>query len=62
MKKVKEHQVWKNKTTKKKVIVSIINIDKITREVDSYDFISDRPHGEGDYSYICGFDYCRCIQ
>jgi len=29
---------------------------------DGAEIISDVPHGDGDYSYICGFQYCRCTQ
>lgn len=24
--------------------------------------IADRPHGDGDYSYTCGSEYCKCCQ
>lgn len=29
---------------------------------DGYVKVADRPHGDGDYSYTCGLDYCRCMQ
>ncbi len=25
-----------------------------------YELIADRPHGDGDFSYLCGSHYCRC--
>lgn len=25
-------------------------------------FKSDRPHGDSDFSYCCGSDWCRCMQ
>lgn len=24
--------------------------------------IADTPHGDGDFSYCCGIDWCRCMQ
>jgi hypothetical protein len=26
------------------------------------EFVCKRPHGDGDFSYVCGSDYCRCSQ
>jgi len=28
----------------------------------SEQFVCDRPHGDGDFSYVCGSDWCRCCQ
>lgn len=27
-----------------------------------YKISADRPHGDEDFSYMCGRDYCRCMQ
>jgi hypothetical protein len=33
------------------------------REIaDDETFISEKPHENGDMSYQCGSDYCRCAQ
>jgi len=28
----------------------------------SEQLVCDRPHGDGDFSYVCGSDWCRCCQ
>lgn len=32
------------------------------RNDEKYLFVCDRPHGDDDFSYMCGCDYCRCMQ
>jgi len=27
-----------------------------------YEFVCNEPHEDGDYSYLCGSDYCRCTR
>lgn len=27
-----------------------------------WEFVCDRPHSDGDYSYLCNNEYCRCWQ
>jgi hypothetical protein len=29
---------------------------------DGASIVCDEPHQDGDFSYVCGFDYCRCMQ
>ena len=29
---------------------------------DGAEIVADRPHGDDDFSYLCGRDYCRCMQ
>lgn len=29
---------------------------------EEYEFVCDNPHGDGDFSYICGMNWCRCMQ
>lgn len=36
---------------------------KVTQEALATDvFIADRPHGDGRFDYLCGFEWCRCCQ
>ena len=31
------------------------------REIkDDESFICEKPHQDGDFSYLCGSDYCKC--
>jgi hypothetical protein len=29
---------------------------------DGAEVTADRPHDDGDFSYCCGSDWCRCMQ
>ena len=50
------------KTGKKKVIGNTIPFLKVYDNPTEYDYLGDRPHFDGDYSYICGSNYCKCMQ
>ena len=50
--------VMRDKETNRKVVCS-----KDFADVDNkYEFVCSRPHEDGDMSYFCGSDYCRCSQ
>ena len=38
-------------------------VRKEEQEIGPQDqIVADEPHGDGDYSYLCGWEYCRCYQ
>jgi len=55
------------KVKRKTVLIEKSTGDKfVVREEKDYDenlyeFVCDRPHEDGDYSYLCGNEYCRCL-
>lgn len=56
-------QVWCEKIRGTKVFIrgSII-LEKVRTNLDLFEFVCDRAHGDGDFSYICGFENCRCSE
>ena len=52
--------VYKNLETGYKTC--IYNLKQISEVVDNvkYEKVADKPHADGDVSYMCGSDYCRC--
>lgn len=54
-------EVYRNKETHKKVVVKDL---KSAKKVDTpeWEKVADVPHGDGDYSYLCGSGWCRCTQ
>lgn len=56
------NQVWEHIADGFKVVIKKSNIKEIKYVLDNYEFVCATPHRDGDYSYICGFDYCKCIQ
>jgi len=57
---VELRQVWRNKETGSKVIITEDKIEGIKSTINEYDYVCDRPHGDGDFSYFCNFSHCRC--
>ena len=55
--KVKRKNVVRNKKTGMKEVVFV---EKELPDSE-WEFVCERPHDDGDFSYICGFDYCRCM-
>ena len=29
---------------------------------EGHQFVCDQPHDDEDFSYVCGIDFCRCMQ
>ena len=57
---VSEGNVILSKHENRKYVVHEASNDLF--EVELYDFVADKPHADGDFSYTCGSDYCRCMQ
>jgi hypothetical protein len=52
---LKKRNVVLNTTDNKKHVV------REEREIsDDEIYICEKPHQDGDFSYLCGSDYCRC--
>lgn len=45
-----------------KFVVNDNNISDILNNPNKYTFVCEKPHGDGDFSYICWSDWCRCMQ
>lgn len=56
----KPGNVYKNKATGVKVWIRPYNIEEVTKNLSDYEFICGEAHEDGDYSYLCGNQYCRC--
>ncbi|GAH71030.1 unnamed protein product [marine sediment metagenome] len=54
----KRGEVYQDKATGRKFAVR--NPHELAS--DKFEKVADRPHGDGDFSYVCGSDYCRCMQ
>jgi hypothetical protein len=39
---------------------SVVRTDRVL--LPSEKVVADSPHGDGDFSYCCGWDWCRCMQ
>lgn len=59
---IKLNSVYKNKETGLKFIIHRGNKFNIENTIEGYTFVCDKPHGDGDYSYLCCSEYCRCQQ
>ena len=40
----------------------VVTDEEMLDEYDVYDFICEQPHGDGDYSYKCYNDDCKCMK
>jgi len=61
--KIEIGQVWKNRTTlAKRVVRGPSFIQTIQDNPSEFELVADRPHGDEDFSYVCGSDYCKCMQ
>lgn len=56
------NQVWtsKDRPTVKFVIRNEAQVMAICNSIAAFDFVCDKPHEDGDFSYLCGWQYCRC--
>lgn len=54
---VKRGNVVENIETGRK---SVVRTDRVL--LPSEKVVADRPHGDDDFSYVCGSDWCRCCQ
>lgn len=48
------------KKDNKKFVVRQSDINAILNNKDVYEFVCDTPHSDGDFSYLCTSEYCRC--
>lgn len=55
-------QVWKDKYTGRKVVLGVDGLRSVRTHPESYEFVCETPHEDGDFSYICRREYCRCLQ
>lgn len=46
--------------TGQKIVVTKGNIEDIIFAKECYIFVCEKPHQDGDFSYLCQSEYCRC--
>lgn len=46
----------------KEMVWNEADIQKIKGNPTQYEFVCEKPHQDGSYSYLCGSDWCRCCQ
>lgn len=54
---LKSGNVVKDIHSNKKVVIKEMRVI-----LENEKLVSEKPHGDGDFSYVCGSDYCRCAQ
>ena len=60
---IKKDNVILDMTSKRKLVIGrTIGIIKVGLNPTNYEYLGNRPHFDGDMSYLCGSDYCRCTQ
>lgn len=54
-------EVWRNNVTNK---VFVVRTEKSIENIKKGDYakVADRAHENDDFSYLCGSDWCRCMQ
>ena len=52
-------QVYKHKDGYKKV-VHAGNVKTIKENPSDWEYVCEKAHDDGDFSYMCSFPYCRC--
>ena len=57
---VEKGNVVHNILTNRKNVVRVASNN--IYEADEYEILADKPHADGDFSYTCGSEYCRCMQ
>lgn len=44
----------------RKIVLKEKDLPHFVANQELYTFVSDRAHGDGDFSYLCGERYCKC--
>ena len=54
-------EVYQNKETLEKFVIrGPKGMEKVS--ASEWEKVADTPHGDDDFSYMCGSNYCRCTQ
>jgi len=48
--------------TGKKMVVFEQRVAEVRINAEEYEYICEQPHADEDFSYCCGFQWCRCMQ
>lgn len=59
---LKPGMVLRNKTTGLKVVVTAVKIQTFKYVDTIYEIVCEKPHDDGDFSYLCYSNYCRCAE
>lgn len=41
---------------------AVMRSKHLGRDFSTWKFVCDRPHADGDFSYLCHSQYCRCSE
>jgi hypothetical protein len=53
-------QVWRYKATGVKGVVGKVLLETLSASTEAHDYVCERPHADGDFSYVCSFSHCKC--
>ena len=59
---LKPGMVLRNKTTGLKVVVTAVKIQTFKYVDTIYEVVCEKPHDDGDFSYLCYSNHCRCAE
>lgn len=43
-----------------KFVVCARDIAKMSGHIEEFEFVCDKPHADGDFSYLCWREWCKC--
>lgn len=43
-----------------KIVIKESDLPHLMANPELYTFVSDKPHEDGDFSYLCNFNHCKC--
>ena len=59
---LKPGMVLRNKSTDHKFVVTAVKIQTFKYVDTVYEIVCEKPHEDGDFSYLCYSNYCRCAE
>lgn len=56
-------EVWRPKSGGEKFVIIGPKVrQRVIDEIEDFEFVCNLPHADGDYSYLCRFENCRCSE
>jgi len=59
---LKPGMVLRNKSTDHKFVVTAVKIQTFKYVDTVYEIVCEKPHEDGDFSYLCYSNHCRCAE
>lgn len=60
--KAEKNFVYRIKENGHTIVVRGSRIDEVNTNPEKFEFVCRAPHADGDFSYMCYNEYCRCQQ